>query len=66
MAEDGYKDAGYQYVSIDDCWLSKERDANGKLQPDKDRFPSGMKALGDYVSDHTENILGYLNALWAY
>lgn len=50
MATDGYKDVGYQYVSIDDCWLAKERDINGRLQPDKSRFPSGIKALADYVS----------------
>lgn len=49
MAADGYKDAGYQYVSIDDCWASKERDSKGRLQPDPKRFPSGMKALADYV-----------------
>ena len=50
MAADGYLDAGYQYVNIDDCWMSKERDSNGDLVPDPDRFPSGMKALADYVS----------------
>ena len=50
MAQGGYKDAGYMYVSIDDCWASKERDSNGKLQPDPKRFPSGMAALADYVS----------------
>jgi len=50
MAADGYKDAGYQYVNIDDCWASKERDATTmKLIPDPVRFPSGMKALADYV-----------------
>ena len=50
MAADGYKDAGYQYVSIDDCCASKERDSKGRLQPDPKRFPSGIKALADYVS----------------
>lgn len=50
MAHDGYKEMGYEYVSIDDCWFAKERDAMGRLQPDAKRFPSGMKALGDYVS----------------
>lgn len=50
MAADGFKNAGYEYVSIDDCWLDKDRDSNGRLQPNKLRFPSGMKALGDYVS----------------
>lgn len=50
MAEDGYLEAGYEYIIIDDCWLARERDKNGKLQPDPDRFPSGIKALSDYVS----------------
>jgi len=49
MAADGYKDAGYQYVSIDDCWASKDRDSKGRLQPDPKRFPSGIKALADYI-----------------
>lgn len=50
MAADGYKDAGYEYVNVDDCWMAKERGPDGKLQADPKRFPSGMKALGDYVS----------------
>jgi alpha-galactosidase len=44
----GMKDAGYQYVVIDDCWHGA-RDAHGDIQPDPKRFPSGMKALADYV-----------------
>lgn len=50
MVSDGYLAAGYDVVSLDDCWMSRERDANGRLQPDPDRFPSGIKALSDYVS----------------
>ncbi|XP_067949348.1 alpha-N-acetylgalactosaminidase-like [Watersipora subatra] len=49
IVQGGYKDAGYQYVSIDDCWLAKERDSNGKLQPDAARFPSGIAALAAYI-----------------
>ncbi|KAK6642561.1 hypothetical protein RUM43_004063 [Polyplax serrata] len=49
MVSDGYLAAGYEYLIVDDCWLAKTRDSNGNLQPDKDRFPSGMKALGDYI-----------------
>ncbi|GLZ31868.1 alpha-galactosidase [Lentzea sp. NBRC 105346] len=45
----GLKDAGYQYVNIDDCWAEKSRDANGKLVPNKTRFPNGIKAVADYV-----------------
>lgn len=48
IAANGMRDAGYQYVVIDDCWHG-ERDAHGDIQPDPKRFPSGMKALGDYV-----------------
>jgi alpha-galactosidase len=48
MASNGMKDAGYQYVILDDCWQG-ERDAAGNIQPDAQRFPSGMKALGDYI-----------------
>jgi len=44
----GMKDAGYQYVVIDDCWHG-ERDEQGFIRPDAKRFPSGLKALGDYI-----------------
>ena len=50
MVSEGYKDKGYEYVNVDDCWMSKER-VNGSLVPDPDRFPNGIKALADYVSD---------------
>ena len=50
VVSDGYQDAGYTYINIDDCWLEHERDRYGRLQPDKERFPSGIKALADYVS----------------
>jgi len=49
MVSGGFKAAGYQYVSIDDCWMLPERGADGRLTPDPERFPSGMKALADYV-----------------
>lgn len=48
MVTSGLRDAGYTYVNIDDCWHGK-RDADGFIQPDPQRFPSGMKALADYV-----------------
>ncbi len=44
----GMKDAGYEYVVIDDCW-QVSRDAEGNIVPDAKRFPSGMKAVGDYI-----------------
>lgn len=49
MVETGLKDAGYEYVVIDDCWSLKERDKNGRLVPDPEKFPRGMKAVADYV-----------------
>ncbi|KAF0308627.1 Alpha-N-acetylgalactosaminidase [Amphibalanus amphitrite] len=49
LAEDGYAELGYKYVIVDDCWLNNTRDGEGRLQPDKDRFPGGMAALGDYI-----------------
>uniref|UniRef100_A0A8C6TP47 Alpha-galactosidase n=1 Tax=Neogobius melanostomus TaxID=47308 RepID=A0A8C6TP47_9GOBI len=49
MVKEGWKEAGYEYVCIDDCWPSKQRDAQGRLQADPKRFPSGIKKLADYV-----------------
>src|SRR5919202_5252185 len=49
MAASGMRDAGYTYVNIDDCWEAPTRDANGDLAVDSARFPSGMRALADYV-----------------
>src|ERR1035437_2850480 len=48
MVSSGMKDAGYQYIVIDDCWHGK-RDSLGFIHPDPTRFPSGIKALADYV-----------------
>ncbi|MFG1675435.1 cellulose binding domain-containing protein [Micromonospora sp. NPDC049282] len=49
MVSSGMRDAGYQYVVVDDCWMNPNRDSAGNLQGDPSRFPSGMKALGDYI-----------------
>jgi alpha-galactosidase len=49
MVTSGMKAVGYQYVNIDDCWLAKQRDANGNLQADPAKFPDGIKAVADYV-----------------
>ena len=49
FVDKGLKDAGYQYVNLDDCWALPSRDADGKLVPDPVRFPGGIKAVADYV-----------------
>ncbi len=48
IASNGMKDAGYQYVNLDDCWQTS-RDSAGNIVPDAARFPSGIKALADYI-----------------
>src|SRR6476619_3276610 len=48
IATSGMKDAGYQFVNIDDCW-QVSRAADGSIVVDPERFPDGMKALADYV-----------------
>jgi alpha-galactosidase len=50
MVSSGMQAAGYQYVNIDDCW-QVSRDAQGTIVADAARFPSGIKALADYVHD---------------
>ena len=53
MVSSGMRDAGYQFLVIDDCWHGA-RDAHGDIQADPQRFPSGIKALADYV--HTKGL----------
>ena len=48
FVERGFKDAGYEYIVIDDGWQI-DRDAEGNIIADKKKFPSGIKALADYV-----------------
>ena len=49
LVSNGMRDLGYEYVVVDDCWFAPERDSAGNLQANPSRFPSGMKALGDYL-----------------
>ena len=49
LVEQGYRDAGYEYVVIDDCWSLRERDEDGNLVPDPEKFPHGIKYVADYV-----------------
>ena len=53
IAEDGFLEAGYNQVSIDDCWPNMERDEGDRLV-NTTRFPSGIKALGDFM--HSKNV----------
>jgi alpha-galactosidase len=49
MVSSGMQAAGYEYVILDDCWMAPERDEDGNLQPDPDKFPNGMQAVADYA-----------------
>jgi len=51
LVNEGYDKVGYNYVIIDDCWMTHNRAADGKLQADPIRFPRGIKPLADYVSE---------------
>ncbi len=49
MVDKGLRDAGYEYVVIDDCWSLHERGEDGRLVADPEKFPHGMKYLSDYI-----------------
>jgi alpha-galactosidase len=49
LVKTGLAARGYNTVTIDDCWMLKDRDAHGNLQPDPARFPNGMKPVADEV-----------------
>ncbi|XVF44638.1 hypothetical protein PTKIN_Ptkin02bG0140000 [Pterospermum kingtungense] len=49
MVSSGLSALGYEYVNLDDCWAELNRDSKGNLVPKASLFPSGMKALADYV-----------------
>ena len=49
----GLREAGYQYVVIDDSWSERERDSKtNEIVPSKEKFPNGMKAVGDYIHEN--------------
>lgn len=50
LASEGFLEAGYDYIGIDDCWSEFERDENQRLVANKERFPNGMKYVADYVN----------------
>ncbi len=49
LVSTGLAALGYDTVTIDDCWMQKDRDASGNLQVDKERFPNGMKPVADEI-----------------
>ncbi|MFE9421938.1 glycoside hydrolase family 27 protein [Kitasatospora sp. NPDC006697] len=49
MHNNGMQGAGYEYVNIDDCWMTHNRDSGGHLVPDPSKFPNGIKGTADYV-----------------
>ena len=49
MAALGMRDVGYEYVIVGAGWQADTRAADGEMQADGTKFPSGMKALADYV-----------------
>lgn len=49
MVETGMRDAGYTYLVLDDGWMADKRSSGGNLLADPNKFPSGMKSLGEYI-----------------
>ncbi|WP_198169880.1 alpha-galactosidase [Agromyces laixinhei] len=49
MVASGMRDAGYDYLVVDDCWQAHRRDGSGRLQSHPRRFASGMAALGEEI-----------------
>jgi alpha-galactosidase len=49
LVSTGLASLGYDLILLDDCWSATTRDANGNLQPDPTRFPSGIPALVEYI-----------------
>jgi alpha-galactosidase len=49
IVSSGMQAAGYQYVNIDDCWMSSSRSSTGHLVPDPAKFPAGVTGVANYV-----------------
>lgn len=63
MVSSGMREAGYEYIVIDDCWHG-ERDSLGFIHPDPNRFPSGIKSLADYIHSKGLKFGIYSDAGW--
>ncbi|XP_077247197.1 alpha-galactosidase-like [Tasmannia lanceolata] len=55
MVSTGLSKLGYRYINLDDCWAELNRDSQGNLVPKSSSFPSGIKALADYV--HSKGLM---------
>src|SRR2546422_7393718 len=49
MVNGGPLAAGYDPLTLDDCWSAVSPDSSGNLTNDPVEIPSGMKALRDYI-----------------
>lgn len=51
MVDLGFKDAGYEYLVLDDCWSEQGgRDpVTSRLVPNTTKFPDGMSGTADQV-----------------
>jgi len=49
MISSGLAAKGYIHINIDEGWLKARNNSTGALMEDLDKFPSGMKALGEWV-----------------
>lgn len=52
MIQGGFRDRGYRTIVLDDCWALRERDRQGRLVADPEKFPHGIKALAQAVHAH--------------
>jgi alpha-N-acetylgalactosaminidase len=59
LVDDGYLAAGYTTISIDDCWMNRTRDMNGHIHANERSFPSGMKAMGEYMHSRSVRFGSY-------
>src|SRR4051812_38800054 len=62
LVRTGLRDAGYDYVNVDDCWMAGSRGSGGELRADPKRFPGGIAALADYVHRRGLKLGIYLSA----
>lgn len=61
MVESGMQAVGYEYVNLDDCWMARERAADGNLVPDPEKFPNGIQPVIDYIHNKGLKIGAYLD-----